>query len=47
VRLQAKQAAINQHIEEAAEHIIDELENFDDNIPVDEIDNISDRSFEI
>jgi hypothetical protein len=49
----AKQAALNQHVEEAAEQIIDELENIDDNVALDdlfnddEIDNISDRSFEV
>jgi hypothetical protein len=49
----AKQAALDQHVEEAAEQIIDELENIDDNVALDdlfnddEIDNISDRSFEV
>ena len=49
----ARQAAQNQHIEEAAEQIIEELENADDNIGLDdlfnddEIDNISDRSFDV
>jgi hypothetical protein len=49
----ARQAAQNQHIEQAAEQIIDDLENVDENIGVDdlfnddEIDNISDRSFDV
>jgi hypothetical protein len=49
----ARQAALNEHIEQAAEQIIDELENVDENIGLedlfndDEIDNISDRSFDV